>query len=58
MNPGMSKLLRDAADDFLLILLVAAESVGEKPSDLIESTLKDASARLQESGAIGADPEL
>lgn len=47
--------LREAADTFVLAVIVIAEEQGRTANELAEEAIADSLARLSESGAIGPD---
>lgn len=50
-----AKLLRDDADRFAMTVAVVAEADERPPADVAEEALRDALARLTETGALGPD---
>jgi hypothetical protein len=51
------KVLRDAADEFVMTVSVVAERSGEPRSVVLERALADAAARLVERGVLGEDED-
>lgn len=51
---SFDKVLRDAADDFLIVVAVCAEDQGRPPAELCIEAIQDAQARLTESGALSS----
>lgn len=56
MATGYDHLLREDADHFVMTVAVAAEAAGRSPFEVAVEALKDALARLTETGQLGDDP--
>lgn len=57
LNKRLEDLLRRDAENFALVVAVVAEELGRDPAELAREALRDALARLTETGALGSAEE-